>query len=318
MRIVSGKNRFFIIGYGFALLIFLFILFNWIVSVLIHSRKEVIVPKIEGKTVIDAMELLSKLNLGIKKIGEVHSETLPEGTIVKQFPKSGMRVREGKIINIIISLGGEMLFTPNLIGLTETSAKIKIKKSKFEIGNISKIFSLQTPENIVISQEPPPDVITPANTLINLIISKGPPPESTILIPNFEGKCIEEVKRWAEKYGLNYSITYTKKADYPPNTVIEQEPPPDTVVTQDTILKLNVSSPLLKKPELLTYFTYNLPIGKDEMNVKVTLIDEFGETILLNERKSAGAELKIPIRKPKGKAKIRVFIDNVLIEEKEL
>lgn len=318
MKIVPGKNKVFVISYGLAILIFLFILFNWTVSILIHSRKEVIVPKIEGKTVVEAMGLLSKLNLGMKKIGEVHSKTLPEGTIVKQFPQSGMRVREGRIINVMISLGGEMLFTPNLIGLTETSAKIKIRKSKFEIGNISKTFSLQAPENIVISQEPPPDVIAVANTPINLLISKGPPPEGTILIPNFEGKSIEEVKEWAKKYGLTYSITYAKIAGYPPNTVIEQEPSADTVVTENTVLKLNVSSPMVKKSDFFTYFTYNLPLGKNGMDVKILLIDESGETVLLNEKKPAGAELKIPIREPKGKARIRLFIDGVLIEEKEL
>jgi serine/threonine-protein kinase len=317
MKNVFGKNKFFIIGYVVVFFIFCFVLFNWVMSAIIHAKKEVIVPKIEGKTVVEALSALSKLNLGLKKVGETHSKTLPSGTIVSQFPPSGMTVREGKIINVVISLGSELLYIPNLKNLTERAAKIKIKKTSFKLGKLVYSYSAKIPKGLVIHQEPPPDTIAPKMTEINLTISQGPPPASFTMMPDFVGKDINFARRWAEENNITCFTFDTSNENFPLNVVVEQKPPPDSIVTDKTILRLWVNTTIPTK-KIYTYFTYTLPLGKKEMKVKLIMIDEHGETVLFERKEPGGTKITVPIRKPKGKAKLRFFIDDVLVEEKEI
>ena len=61
-------------------IVFGYLLFNWIISAAIHSRKEVIVPDIKGELIFDALSLVSSFNLGLKMEGEEFNQDLPAGT----------------------------------------------------------------------------------------------------------------------------------------------------------------------------------------------------------------------------------------------
>ena len=66
-------------------------------GVLIHNRKEVIVPDISGKSTSHALQALSELNLAVKIGGTEFNESVPIGTVLRQIPAAGSTVREGKI-----------------------------------------------------------------------------------------------------------------------------------------------------------------------------------------------------------------------------
>src|SRR5689334_12104096 len=86
-----------------------YLCFDWAVGAAIHSRKVVLVPDISSKAVNDALNILSPLGLGLEKEGEQFDKRFPAGAIVRQTPAAGMPVREGRIIRVTVSQGGETL-----------------------------------------------------------------------------------------------------------------------------------------------------------------------------------------------------------------
>src|SRR5690349_21103071 len=90
--------------------------FDWAVGAAIHSRKVVVVPDLSSKAVNDALNVLAPLGLGLEKEGEQFDKRFPPGAIVRQTPAAGMPVREGRIIRVTVSQGGETLFVPNDVG----------------------------------------------------------------------------------------------------------------------------------------------------------------------------------------------------------
>ena len=109
--------------------------FNAVMNSVIHSNKEIVLPDLAGKSLTEAVEEVSSLGLGLRKEGEEFNNNVPPGMVLRQAPPAGMNVREGKIIRVTISQGGEMIYVPDLKGQTVRAADITLKE--VEIGRAS-------------------------------------------------------------------------------------------------------------------------------------------------------------------------------------
>ena len=192
--------------YAAVVLIAGYFVFNWMMSGIIHSRAEVMVPDLKGKSLAEAVTLLSPLNLGIKKESEEFDKDYPAGTVIRQNPLPGITVREGKIVRVTISQGGERLFVPDLTGQPARTAEIGIRSVGLNLGEESSRFSLSADKGNVVSQDPVAGTIVDKESLVNLVVSAGPPPDNVLLMPGFIGKKADDAVKWAvgqrsEPYG---------------------------------------------------------------------------------------------------------------------
>ncbi len=297
-----------------------FVLLDISVKNFIHSNKEVVVPNVEGKSIIDALNIVSRSGLGLKKIGESFDPNLPMGTVITQNPKFGMVVREGRYINVIVSLGGEKVFVPNLIGEERRKAEILLRQYNLIVGTVTETYSLKYQKNKIMSQDPPESSVVDRNTAVNFVISRGIPPENIILMPDFVARQVEDAQKWAQTYGLEIRIVETISDYGQSNFVISQKPLPDTVVTSNDIIEIVVPkifedtkiSGETKEPN----FIYEIPpIGTAAKNVKIVQVSTDGEKNLYNQLTLPGSKIALYIL-PKKNAKVRIFIDGVLIDEK--
>jgi len=307
---------------GILILAFLYFIVNWTFEGIIHSKKEIMVPKIEGKSLQDAVEILSLAGLGIMKESEEFNSKLPPETVIRQSPQAGMTVREGKIIKVVLSKGSELVFVPDLKGKPLKVAELEIRKRQLQTGKIDQIYSLRFDKDIVIKQNPAPETVVEKNTSIDLAISLGNPPEGIILMPDFKGKKLSEVNRWAQNNKLNIQIVESKQESSSEEIVIAQEPEPDTVLTFDTNIIITVprssylpSETAEKKPQ--TIFHYEVPQGSKETKIRIVLIDSKGEQEIFSGINMPGSKIDVPYTK-EGKAKVRIFSNDILIEEREL
>ena len=69
-----------------SVLLLLYWMLDWGIEAVIHSRKVVVVPEISGRTVAQAMDLLTPTKLGLIKEGEQYDREAPVGTILRQAP----------------------------------------------------------------------------------------------------------------------------------------------------------------------------------------------------------------------------------------
>jgi len=310
-----------------AILIFVYIIVYQSIGLIVHSKKEVIVPNIENKSVLEALKIVSDLGLGLKKIAEVYNPQLPVGTVVTQQPPAGMTVRKGRVINVVLSLGGEKVFVPNVLGEDKRKAEVIIRQYGLVVGSITECFSLRYSKGKVMWQSYPEGSVVDKNTPIDLKISLGFPPDDIILMPDFINKTLSEVKSWVETYGLQLNIKYKIVEQIPQSDiVVEQNPPADSVVSLEDIIEITLSkSPSQQEKDLNTEkiedkksynFEYELPfMGNLPKNVKVVQISDEGEHILYN--KLTFPKEKILLYVPQRKnSKLRIFVDGILIDEK--
>jgi serine/threonine-protein kinase len=146
-------------------------------STLVHTKKDVVLPNVVGKNLNDALEELSRKGLGLKKDGEEFNKNIPTGVILRQNPSAGMIIKEGKLIKVTISQGGEIVCVPNLVGETIRSADIVLRHSTLIMGEISREFSYTINKDIVISQDVAAGSKVDKDFVVNVVASNGPPSE---------------------------------------------------------------------------------------------------------------------------------------------
>lgn len=217
---------------------------NRLIDALIHSKKDRIVPNIIGKSIADSLDILSQLNLYLKKSGEEFNPNVPAGLIISQTPPASSIIKEGKAVNVIISSGGEVIFTPNLINQTVRSAQLILRKNGLDLGEQSEKYSIIFEKGKITSQEPPANTTVPKDALVNIVVSLGSPPEGMLLMPDFNGRNITEAQEWANQNGIIIKNINTVKDTISlevENTIIKQTPESDNVITKEKPVEFWIS-----------------------------------------------------------------------------
>ncbi|MCS7227637.1 MAG: PASTA domain-containing protein, partial [Endomicrobia bacterium] len=225
-------NGIYIIGIYSIIIVLILVVMYKLVGLMVHSKKEVIVPNIINKPVSDALDIVSKIGLGLKKVGEVYNPEYPAGTVVSQQPSAGMTVREGRFVNVILSLGGEKVFVPDVIGEDYRKAEIVLRQYNLLIGTITERYSLRYSKNKIIQQNPVAGAVVDKNSYVDIVVSLGMPPEgqSIVLMPDFVNKNVNEVYLWAQKYNIEVQVEQKLIPGVEEGVVVEQSPLPDSVI----------------------------------------------------------------------------------------
>ena len=133
---------------------------------------------VRGFDMYRAKELLETLGY-VPVMKEEHSDTYPEGTVIRTDPGAGMLLERGSEVICYVSIGSEstMVEVPNLIGMNQSRAEKMITNSKLCVGDITFEYSDAFDAGIVINQGCDTGDFVVAGTEIDLIISLGELPE---------------------------------------------------------------------------------------------------------------------------------------------
>ena len=275
--------------------------FNILMSAFVKEKAEVLVPDLKGKNLEECLEILSQSKLALIKEGAEYNQDIPAGIIIRQVPPAGMNVKEGKSIRIVISQGGETVYVPDLRGQTMRAATISLRTLGLVLGELTTRSSMKYEEGIVLNQNPIPGSSVEKGSFVNVLMSNGKPTNGTVLMPDWFGKSAVEAKKWAMDE----------------NEVFKQTPKFDEKLTSETKIVFYVadekSSLALKNKN----FEYVVPDGKKNKRIRLVLSDENGDRDIFNGVRAPNAKISIPV-KVNGKARVKVFINNISIEEIDL
>jgi serine/threonine-protein kinase len=303
-------------GVGLALFLLTYVLFSWTMETVIHNRKEVLVPDISGRSSVNALQELSEINLAMKIGGTEFNESVPIGTVLRQVPAAGSTVREGKIVRVIFSRGGESVFTPNLIGLPLRNAELMLRQRQLVLGEVSESYSLKAEKGTVLSQDPKPELSVSKNTMVHVSVSAGIPPAGIIMIPDFRQKKSDEAQQWAAQNGVSLRLTEDKNSLFPGGTIIDQDPPADTVVSAGGKVSLTVSS---RKGEGGTEreFSVHYEVSQSgaQRHIRVVAMGKSGDREIFNGLRDPGSKIDLSVPYA-GAEKIRIFVNGILVEER--
>lgn len=214
---------------------------HWAVSGFLHARQIVVVPDLTGKTLEQALDILSPLKLALAKEAVQVDENSPPGSILRHSPPAGLRVREGKTVRVTLSSGGQVVFVPDLVHVTLTEAQNRLRTAGLALGAVTQVYSLQNETGQVVDQSPDASVVVRPNAMVDLRVSKGAPPEGVVLMPDFINQPLPAARQWAEERKISPEVKEERTAAFSPGNVIRQTPAPDAAVTEKTPISFVVA-----------------------------------------------------------------------------
>lgn len=302
-------------GVAAGLFFLTFFSFSLTMESVIHNRKEVIVPDISGKSAANALQLVSENNLSMKIDGYEFNDSVPIGTVLRQAPGAGMTVREGKVVKVVFSQGGESVFTPNLIGLPLRNAELLLRQRQLLLGEVSESYSLKAEKGTVLSQEPKSEISVSKNAMVEVVVSAGAPPAGIILMPDFRQKKIEDTYQWAADNKVEVKTVEDAGSLFSGGTVIDQVPAADSVVSQDIKVTLTVSSRKSGTAEKGFNVHYEVSQSGSQRHIRIVAISKQGDREIFNGLRDPGSKIDMTV--PYGGAdKVRIFVNGILVEER--
>ncbi|MBI4055440.1 MAG: PASTA domain-containing protein [Elusimicrobia bacterium] len=292
--------------------------FQWAMESFIHSRKEQVLPDLRGKSVLNAVRTLSSLSLPLLKEGEEFDDAIPPGAILRQYPDPESIVREGKVIRVVLSHGGETVFVPALSGAPLRKAELSLRQNQLQLGEVTEAYSLRYEKGLVMAQEPKAEMAAGKGALVSLTLSVGRPPAGMVLMPDFRQKSWEEAQVWARETRLDVTVDSDPQSLSAQGTILEQQPDPDDVLHRGLRIRFLISA--RPKPSADgdgKRLVYRVPEGGADRRMRVTLVDSSGEREVFQGLRPAGSDLELVL--PAGDfARARIYVDDILVEERQL
>lgn len=275
------------------------------------------VPDLKGKNLPEAKRLLRARELPFRVIKKNSMKT-PEGTILRQIPLPGTRIKETRNIDVYVSQGPEYVRVPDLRGKTLLSANNYLYRRSggdeetvgplLNLGNIARVYSTQRPGDRILLQDPQPGSRVVRGSQVDLLVSKGHWPKRTI-VPDVKGEELDRAKSILERNYLKAgNIRYQLETDKPASVILEQNPPSGRIVPREESISLtvNLSETAEVAPLRYTFVRINPPLELEEGRLKVKLVDRRGARIVFNRVVEPGEETEFLVS-VRGQAKLIIF-----------
>jgi len=297
---------------------FSFFMFQWGLEGVIHSRKTQTVPDLKGRSIAAALDLLAPLQLGLRKDGTEFDAAVPIASVLRQEPPAGTVVREGKVVRVVVSQGGETVLTPGIVGLPLRNAEMLLRQGQLTLGEVSEAYSLKHEKGMVLTQDPKSESSVERGALVNVAVSAGPPPAGVNLMPDFLRKNISEAQAWAQKAGVEIRESKDASSPFEYGVILTQTPAVDTVLNAGAKVNFVISGRVGKTPAASAKtFRYELAQGGSDSLVRIVVVDKYGERELFNGLRKPGSKIELPLQES-GDARVKIFLNGILVEERDL
>ncbi len=278
--------------------------------------QEITVPAVVSMTVEDAEHALNELNLGLRVVDSTFSNDQPAGTVLSQQPPSGSRVREGRVVGVVRSLGKQNLKVPDLIGSTLADAQKRLGLAKLSVGTVEKVYLKKRKQGEVVKQNPEPGKMFTSPVRVDLTVACTDA-NCTVLVPQVVGRPLYVAERLLRSANLAArNVAYVASPLGEPAEVLSQSLEAGTSAQLGTGVDLTVSVPeeLVASAVHRFRFKFRLPSGLPGGELKLVTHDELGQGVAYRDEVEAGETVE-QILSVQGRARIKVYFDGTLIRE---
>jgi len=279
------------------------------------SLNEVVVPSVVGKQVDTARNILMSHNLRVS-VTETFNEKVVAGYVISQNPEAGATVKEQRTITIVVSKGPEVTVVPDLRGLKRRDAELQLNNAGLKLGRGDEEYADNAPADTVINQNPRPPAQVNKGTAIDITVSKGAGPRK-IVLPDFRGTPLSTVSSQLESLKLKLGSVREGTSDrYPPGTVVGQNPPPGTEVTEGSSVDLQAAkgtAGAIKRAVV----QITVPEGPIRQLIQIIVADSNGRRVVYENVHRPGDRIEKTVEGT-GQVRVQVYINGVLSQEQVL
>ncbi|HEY8448941.1 MAG TPA: PASTA domain-containing protein, partial [Bacillota bacterium] len=197
---------------------------------------------------------------------------------------------------------------PDVRGLTLRSAEIELTRAGLSV-EVERRHHPTVPEGLVISQSPEASTQVVVGTSVTITVSLGPEPADVVL-PNFIGRPLDEVRAEMERLGLKLGELRTQVSDYPQQFIRDQEPAPGTTLPPGSEVNLVVSQGNGLEPEA-SLVTVTLPPEPAAQQVEIRVRDR-SERLVYAAEHQAGATIQEVVYWYPPRAEVLVYVNGRL------
>ena len=204
-----------------------------------RRASEVQVPELRGFSQSEAEVRAGRAGLVMEVVEERHDPATSRGQVLGQEPAPGSAVRRGRKVRVVLSLGGEVLKVPDLVGDGARTVAVRLEQEGFALGDEARAWSRSMPAGTVLAQVPSPGSPGVPGTRVHRLVSAGPPPARWVM-PDLTGLARERAEAWIASSGFRLApIVYVSGST--PGTVVGQLPLPGHPVTSRGVVQLTVA-----------------------------------------------------------------------------
>jgi serine/threonine-protein kinase len=267
-------------------------------TLIIKSEDTVIVPNLEGKDVVYALELLTELELNTKVKGSEYTADIPKNYVVFQEPQAGAEIKKGRDVKIILSKGPQTVSMPNLLDLSVQQANIILEEYGICQGELSRTYNNTVQKDHIITQMPSQGTMISRGGCVDLLISMGLQPEA-FKMPDLIGLTLEDALQSIEKVKLVIGeIKSAHHKNKPQNIIIKQIPTSGHRVIAASSVSLLINRETKPQSAELPYgksgarlFSYRLDNGFLKRHIRVSLNSSGFTNDLFDDYVKAGEEI---------------------------
>jgi len=192
--------------------------------------KQVAVPDVRGKNVVEAQRLLTKADLK-SSVTRQYSEQVAKDSVISASQPANAKVPHGTTVTLVVSDGPPPVSVPTVVGKNVVDAREALTKAGLD-PKVTLEFSDTVAKDVVIAQAPESGTV-PKGTVVALRVSKGP---EMVKVPNVKGERISVARSRLEALGLRVDIQHVRNGQG--EVVLDQDPRGGTTVRVGTTVTL--------------------------------------------------------------------------------
>lgn len=204
VRVSRSVERFFNIVLGALAMLVVALVSAFITMRLAIHGHEVRVPSLAGLSLSDASRKTSALGLSLKLENRFYSANVAPGRILAQYPAAGAVVRREWPVRVTESLGTQQVAIPSVLGQSERTATINIRRVGLEPGVTAHIAAAGQP-GIVIAQTPAPNASGVDSPRVSILLSDSEDATAPVawVMPSLSGLTLASAVARVSAIGLH-------------------------------------------------------------------------------------------------------------------
>lgn len=221
-----------LLGFGAGVAIFDRVVMPWVVQ----QGREVEIPTVVGLDLNEATKRLSAVDLVAQQGEGRYSTEVPRGNVMHSLPPSGLRVKDGRSVVLIPSLGVEDRRVPDVLGATLRMSRMQLQELGFQVGRVEYAISDEIPPDRVLAMAPSAGAFD-AGSGVSLLLSK-PRPETNYWLPDLRGNSVGEAVDWLRQWGFRVDVDQGMGASE--IALVEgQSPGPGSMIAAGALIQLS-------------------------------------------------------------------------------
>ena len=219
------------------------LLFNFVIMpMLIHQRDAVIVPDLRNMSESQAVKTLERFALNLRVQRSEHHVEIPEGFVIQQQPRANENIKEGRTVEVVLSLGARTQVVPELKGMSLRQGRILLRRHNLRTGRVSRVHSVGDARETVLATTPGAGEELVEDSAIDIVVAVGGQ-KREYLMPDLYGEDLLVIREKLRNMGFRISgVRYESRQDVFPNTIIGQAPRPGALIRQGDSIELVAAS----------------------------------------------------------------------------